>query len=361
MIWKALAGHLILVASLSVGLEDLNRPLKNVAGGPATGTAVVAPGGLAIDRDGNLLILETLGLRVRKLDVKNRTIITVIGTGKRCCFVEGKPATAAALQLPQAIALDAAGDILVADSVARLYRVDSKSGMISTVVRQTWSTRDPSSPDLPHLPGGESIVRVAASSSDPHAPLYLLSSYGKIYSLIGKSISEFLGGEELRELHAWQLFSPSGMVVDSLGNLVIADKGSCRILRIDTSSKSFSVLGGTGGCKAGAQTGAANTVALNHPSSVTLDSADNVYFSSGPPYCVGRIDAHTNLLTSIPGTCDARAGKTWAPSAVAVDTSGNIYIAMWHGNVVKKVDGTTGEITTVAGNGLPDVVVNPVD
>lgn len=324
----------------------------------ATQASILAPAGLAIDRDENLLILETSGLRVRKVDPKTQTITTIIGIGKRCCFTEGEPATTVALEFPLAIAVDAGGGLFVADSAARVYRVDPKSGLISTVVRQTWGSKKSGAEDLlPHLPGTESVMRLALNHSDPNSPLYILSNYGKIYRLVEQSLSEFLTAQDERELRRYQLFSPSGIAVDSSGDLVVADQGSCRILRIDSRSKSIAVLGGTGACKSAGGTGSANTLALNHPTAVAVDSRNNVYFTAAGPYCVGKIDAETNLLTSIPGTCDIRDGKMWAPSAITVDDKDSIYIAFWRSNVVKRVNMNTGMAEIVAGNGRPDRVI----
>ena len=353
----------IFIIGPSLGLVAQVRGEKIGDGGLATVASVFGPGGLATDHDGNLYILESLGRRVRKVDAKTGVITTVAGNGKGCCFAEGKPATAVALHFPQAIALDAEGNIFISDSLARVYRVDSKTGLIAAVVGKTWDPRDTAPSDLPQLSATfEKILRLAVNNADLKSPVYLLSDYKKIYALLGNSLATFLGqGQQSYVQRVSRLDSPSAIAVDTSGTLIVSDNGTCQILRVDMSSKLVSSLAGTGVCGIGAATGLADAVALSHFFAVAVDAQGNVYFSSGPPNCVGRIDAQTHLLTSIPGTCDTKGGKTWAPSSLAVDRLGNLYLSQWRSNLVRRVDGKTGIVTTVAGNGLPDLVVKPVD
>ena len=100
-------------------------------GGPGTSAQIGAPGGLLVTADGTLYFTDTHNHRVRKLSPSG-TITTVAGDGNDLFGGDGGAATAAYLNTPSAVAVDASGNILVADAVNdRVRRIDS-SGVITT-------------------------------------------------------------------------------------------------------------------------------------------------------------------------------------------------------------------------------------
>jgi sugar lactone lactonase YvrE len=101
-------------------------------GGPATSAQLNFPNGIATDQNGNLFIADSYNNRVRKVD-SNGIITTVAGNGTAGFSGDGGPATSAQLWYPLAVAVDRAGNLFIADSHnSRIRRVDT-NGIITTV------------------------------------------------------------------------------------------------------------------------------------------------------------------------------------------------------------------------------------
>jgi sugar lactone lactonase YvrE len=99
---------------------------------------------------------------------------------------------------------------------------------------------------------------------------------------------------------------------------------------------------------------------LNGPFDVGFDPQGNLYFSDTFNHCIRRVDARTNVITTIagcgtPGYSGDGGPATRAcfnePYGIAVDKAGNVYVADRHNHCVRRVDSATGTITTFAGNG----------
>ncbi|MEZ5317701.1 MAG: PKD domain-containing protein [Vicinamibacterales bacterium] len=108
--------------------------------GPATAASLLAPLDVAVDEAGNLFIADTWHHRIRRVDAATGSITTVAGSGNGDPFVppgDGGPATEAVLNYPESVAVDADGNLYIADTVHRLVRrVDAASGIITTVIDQ---------------------------------------------------------------------------------------------------------------------------------------------------------------------------------------------------------------------------------
>ncbi len=100
--------------------------------GPATLARLWRPEGLTLDRSGNLLIADTLNRRVRRVDLSTGIIDTVIGNGEADAAPSG-PARQSGLVLPSGLAADASGNIIVASAVRSIVRFDAASGTVSTI------------------------------------------------------------------------------------------------------------------------------------------------------------------------------------------------------------------------------------
>ena len=103
-------------------------------GGPATEAKLRFPVGVAVDGAGNVYIADTLNSRVRRVDASTGTISTIAGTGRFGFGGDGGPASEAMLGHPEGVAVDAAGNVFIADPVSfRIRKVDACTGTISTI------------------------------------------------------------------------------------------------------------------------------------------------------------------------------------------------------------------------------------
>ena len=101
-------------------------------GGQATSAQLYCPSGVAVDAAGNIYIADEFNQRIRKV-APNGVITTVAGDGNQSFSGDGGPATAAELNLPNDVAVDAAGNVYIADSGNNRIRKIDTNGMMSTV------------------------------------------------------------------------------------------------------------------------------------------------------------------------------------------------------------------------------------
>ena len=194
-------------------------------GGAATAAQLNEPYGVALDGAGNLYIAEWNNNRIRKVNSAG-VISTVAGTGTAGFSGDGGAATAAQLSNPQDVALDAAGNLYIADVNNNRIRKVNSAGVISTVAG----------------------TGTAGFSGDG-------------------------GAATSAQLH-W----PRGVALDGAGNLYIADNNNHRIRKVD-SSGSISTVAGTGTAGYSGDGGAATSAQLSNPRGVALDGAGNLYIA----------------------------------------------------------------------------------
>ena len=306
-------------------------------GGPATQVLLNLPYGVAVDGTGNLYIADTNSDRIRKVD-STGTITTIAGTGERGFSGDGGPATQASLNSPFGVAVDGAGNLYIADQYNnRIRRVDS-TGTITTIAgteeRGFGGDGGPATQAPLFLPTGVAV--------DVEGNLYIADQYnhrirrvdstGTITTIAGTGERRF-GGDGGPAIRA-QLDAPSGVAVDGAGNLYIADASNHRIRKVD-SIGTITTIAGTGEQGFGGNGGPASQAHLFFPTGVAVDSAGNLYIADVGNHRIRKVDS-TGTITTIAGTGErgfsgddgpAIQAQLDDPTGVAVDGAGNLYIA----------------------------------
>ena len=340
---------------------DTHGTISTVAGRGTSGSTdatnaneaeLNAPRGLALNSRGNLYIADSGNNRVRELIVATNVLRTFAGAGSAG---DDKQAQIAALNFPSGIAFGASGDLLIADqNNSKIRMVDAKTHLIRSLTGSTGAV----------VAGGP-----AASAG---------------------------------------LSNPSGVALDSQGNIYVADTANQRIRKI-SSTGMVSAFAGTGSAGNG-PVGTAVVAKLNFPGCVAVDSSDNVLIAdrvnskirrvgqdgvmsnvvsadSGVSDKKGRVTytsasgyngdgssailSRLNMLTGATGSqhlsptgavlggdgilSAGKSNNTGGPNCLSVDKLGNIYVADTGNNVIRKVD-ASGVITTVVG--YPTVVID---
>jgi uncharacterized protein (TIGR03437 family) len=277
-----------------VGTGDYGDTGNNVQANTAQ---LEFPYGLAFDTAGNLYISDYDANRVRKV-TPGLSITNFAGNSNASFSGDGGLATSAAIDTPEALATDSAGNVYIADTGNARVRKVSSSGIISTVAGTTQANaaRTNATSTFIGSPGG--IVADASGNLFISAPelesIFEVTPAGAISAIAGNGNATFSG--DGLALNA-ALNGPGGMTFDTHGNLYFADVGNSRIreLIVDAPTQ-LSISGGD------AQTGNAGA-ALQVPLTVTATFAGGIAVSGLP--VTFSLTSGTATLSATSTTTDA--------------------------------------------------------
>lgn len=189
---------------------------------------------------------------------------------------------------------------------------------------------------------------------------------GIITTIAGNGTAGFLGDDSLAASTSTKLNTPLDVAVDAPRNIIyIADNGNGRIRKIDASGVITTFAGnGSATYYSTDDDGShlATNVGLSNPWAVDVDADGNVYIADSNHNRIRKVRASDGIITTVAGSGAFGYGGDGglavssttllgAPADVAVDAAGNLYIADLTNNRIRKVSASDGIITTVAGNG----------
>ena len=277
-------------------------------GGPANAALLNGPFDVAFDAAGNLYFSDTFNNRIRRVDARSGTISTVAGNGDKGYSGDGDPATEASLNEPYGIALDRAGNILIADRLnRRVRRIDAASGIITTLAGT-----------------GE-----AAYSGD--------------------------GGPAARA----GLAEPNGLAFDAgQRHLYVTDVADNRVRVIDLSTGTIATFAGTGAAEHSGDGGNASAAGTFGARAVKVGADGTVYILERQGSSLRAVDPASGIITTIAGTTargyggdggPALAAVFDAPKEMAIDRDGSLLIVDTENHAIRRIDRATGIISNIAG------------
>jgi sugar lactone lactonase YvrE len=344
-------------------MPNVGSPASNFSGdgGPATNATLYRPSDVVLDSAGNLLIADSGNNRVRKVDT-NGIITTVAGNGTAAYAGDGGAATNASLSWPAGLALDAAGNLFVADAYNYVIRKVGFNGSISTVAgTNRYGFAGDGGPATNALLGSPEGVAV-----DGHGNVFIsdagnqrirkVDAAGVITTYAGTNTYGFFGdGGPATNAALW---NPGGLALNDAGGLFVADSSNNRVRKIGTNGIITSVAG-TNTAGFFGDGGAATNAAIYNPLGVRFDSKGNLFIADSYNNRVRKVGTN-NLIATIAGNGSTSFSGDGGPATaaaisdvncLALDSVGNLYLADAGNARIRRV-GTNGLISTFAGNGV---------
>ncbi|HUD39916.1 MAG TPA: RHS repeat-associated core domain-containing protein [Streptosporangiaceae bacterium] len=301
-------------------------------GGLATSALLSGPEGIAVDSSGDLYIADTNNHQIREVSASTGDISAIAGNGTSGDSGNGGSATSAELNVPAAVAVDATGDIFIAD------------------------------------PGNDEVQEVSATGGTHYG---ISMTIGDIYKIDGTPGTSGDSGDGGPATSA-QLYQPSGVAVDAAGDIYISDTGNNRIQEVAaathvqwdismTAGDVYTIAGSaTGSGGSTGNLGPATQALLSHPVQVVTDNAGDLYVDDTGNDSVREIAAANGTqwsqamtvgdiynVAGTPGTAGnagaggpAGAAQLDGESGIGTDPAGDLFISSAGDDLVQEVTAT---------------------
>ena len=390
---------LVTQGSTSGGLNDATPSSGSTSGGTpyctggtSTGSSCAiiaqftpAAPGLQL---GAVLIKDSSGI------VIGTDYLYAVGYGSEATLMPGGISiyTTSSLAAPVAEAVDVMANLYVADTVSNVVVQVTPGGSLSTLA----GTGSPSTSSDPGCGGGglatSTNVTPTGVALDGAGTLYfsdlnedrvcaLNLSTGVLSTVAGtgaacSSPTAACGDGGAATSSQLALGSFSGLSVDELGNLLIADSGDNRIRSVNLNTGVITTVAGSGtacptstaSCGDGGQA-TASAAYLNYPTAIAVNTAGDYLIADMNDNRIRKISQLTGNLTTVAGNgtpgssgdgAAATAAELNAPTGLATDAAGDIYIADQGNSLIRMVAGGNGVMMTVAGGGASAPPSNPI-
>jgi hypothetical protein len=268
--------------------------------GPATHSELRAPAGVAVDSNGDVYIADTGNAEVEKVTA-SRALSIVAGTGTTALPVPGT-ATASPLDTPTGVAVDAAGNVYIADSTAHEILKLAPAGTLSifagngTTGLPTPGTATASPLDAPTGIAVDSAGNVYIADAAANE-IEKVTGSGDLSLFAGRSTGA-AGAPTAGTATSSHLSQPTGIAVDISGNVYIADTANDRIEKV--SAGRLSTFAGTGSAAAPNYGAAPTSSAIPGPTAVAVNAAGVVYVADAPNDTVDRLAPAVPVATAGP-------------------------------------------------------------
>ncbi len=321
-------------------------------GGIANQSSIFLPFGVAVDAAGDMFIADSSNDRIRKVQGGSQIISTIAGNGILGATGDGGPALQATISNPTSITVDPAGNVFFADNGNNaIRRIDAFTGIITTVAGKLAThgyTGDGGPATAATLNGPNGISLDAAGNlyiadTANNVVRMVSASTGIISTVAGTGVAAFTG--EGGPAVSATLNTPWGVTVSSTGLLYIADQGNNRIRLVDASGKITTILG-NGVIGYTGDNGPASAATVNVPAGVAVDVAGNIYVADSGNNVIRKINASTNVITTIAGDGTesisgdkgpATAGGLYGPYSITFDSYGSLYVADVFHNRIREI------------------------
>jgi sugar lactone lactonase YvrE len=307
------------------------------------------PDGVAVDGSGNVYVADGNNQKIRKISPAGN-VTTLAGNGNSG-FSDSTDGTGATAKFtyPNGVAVDSNGNVFVADTGNHKIRKITPSGNVTTFAGGNQgfsdSTDGTGATAQFNFPSGVAVdtagnVYVADSNNQK---IRKISLTGNVTTLAGgnSGFSDSTDGTGATAM----FFGPIGVSVDSSGNVYVADMNNQKIRKISPAGNVTTLAGGNQGFNDSTD-GTGATAQFSSPQGVAVDNSGNVYVSDGGNNKIRKITSAGNVSTlagSNNGFSDSTDGtgataQFSSPQGVAVDNSGKVYVADVNNQRIRKIE-----------------------
>jgi trimeric autotransporter adhesin len=331
----------------------------NGDGGTATAAQLDHPYGLIFDKAGNLYIAESGGNIIRKIDTSGN-ISTLVGTGGAGSGGDGGPLLAAQLNGPQGVALDAAGNLYIAEAGSNYVRKVGTTAAVSFPAVRVSPIAGRTQQVLLQINRTLTISSVAVQPAIGGVAEYTI---GTLQGCTADGTTQQSAGTTCTIPITFSPKYPGFrsvplQITTSAGNLSFPLTGTGLASQVAITPGTITTFAGNGTAGDTGDSGPATAAELSGPGATAVDAAGNLYIADSAFPSIRKVDAITGTITTVAGNgvagyaADggvATAVSIRGPRDVAIDAAGSLYFAELDTSSIRKVDAATGILTTYAG------------
>ena len=328
--------------------------LSGIADGTGSAARFNYPSGLAVDGAGNIYVADHGSSSIRKI-TSGGTVTTLAGSGGVSGNTDGA-ASAARFDHPAAVAVDAAGNVYVIDTSNQTVRVISgASGNVTTLAGapgQAGKADGTGAVARFFYPFGITVTgsgTVYVADTGNHT-VRVVTSGGAVATLAGAAgisgIADGVGGEAL-------FAYPDGVALDAAGTLYVADHDNQTIRKVTAAGAVTTVAGAAK--ISGTADGTGGAARFSSPTGVAVDSSGNIYVVDSGNSTIRKIGVGGIVTTfagvaGVAGSSDGTGGSARfnAPEGIAIDSVGNLFVADTNNSTIRKIT-AAGAVSTFAG------------
>jgi sugar lactone lactonase YvrE len=356
-----LAGVCFLAAALLARAQPLSfstlagSPGGGSADGPGAGARLAHPWGVAADSAGNLYVTDTDNHTLRQITPAG--VVTTLAGQPGVSGSANGTGSGARFNQPQGVAVDAVGNVYVADTGNHTIRKITSLGVVTTLAGlagsagstdNTGSAARFNEPEGLTLNSAGTLLYVADTWN--HTLRQVTTAAGVVTTLAG--LAGTAGTNDGTGTGA--LFNqPQGVAVDGSGNVYVGDTGNQTVRKV-TASGTVTTWAGMAG-NFGSANGSGSSAAFWGPQGLAVDGSGTLFVADSLNHTIRKVTA-AGAVTTWAGTAGSfgsaegtgSTARFWLPQSVALDGSGNLYVADSANGTIRKIT-STGVVTTLAG------------